>query len=117
MQNFRDLLVWKKAHAFALSVYITTSKFPREEMYNITSQLKRASTSIPANISEGAGRFTSKDFAHFLQIALGSSHESEYFLLLSKDLHYIDSPAYDVLNKDINEIKAMLISLIKKVRA
>lgn len=116
MQNYKDLLVWKKAHQLTLEIYKTVSTYPKEEIYSLVSQLKRASSSIATNIAEGTGRFSQKDLAHFLQIALGSSHEVEYLLLLSKDLGFINNEIYIQLEKDINEIKAMLISLIKKVR-
>lgn len=116
MQDYKDLVVWQKSHEFVISIYKSLSDFPKEETYNLVSQIKRASTSIPSNIAEGAGRFTPKDFAHFLQNALGSSHEIEYLILLSKDLGYIKMGAYSLHMQYINEIKAMLISLIKKVR-
>ena len=116
MQNYKDLLVWKKAHELTLMIYKTVASYPKEETYNLVSQLKRASSSIATNIAEGTGRFSQKDLAHFLQMALGSSHEVEYLLLLSKDLNFINQELYILLEKEINEIKAMLISLIKKVR-
>ncbi len=116
MRNFKDLIVWKKAHENALIIYELTKSFPKEEQYGITSQLRRASVSIPTNIAEGSGKFTQKDFANFLQISLGSSHETEYLILLSFDLKYINEYDYKNLNQSINEVKAMLISLIKKVR-
>lgn len=71
MQNYRELIVWQKSHEFVIDTYKTLSSFPKEEAFNLVSQLKRASTSIPANIAEGSGRFTQKDFASYLQIALG----------------------------------------------
>ncbi|MCE2958930.1 MAG: four helix bundle protein [Bacteroidota bacterium] len=116
MRNFKDLIVWKKAHENALIIYELTKSFPKEEQYGITSQLRRASVSIPTNIAEGSGKFTQKDFANFLQISLGSSHETEYLILLSFDLKYINEYDYKNLNQSINEVKAMLISLIKKIR-
>ena len=116
MQNYKDLLVWKKAHQLTLEIYKTVSTYPKEEIYSLVSQLKRTSSSIATNIAEGTGRFSQKDLAHFLQIALGSSHEVEYLLLLSKDLGFINNEIYIQLEKNVNEIKAMLISLIKKVR-
>jgi four helix bundle protein len=116
MQNYKDLLVWQKSHEFVISIYNSLRTFPKEETYNLVSQLKRASISIPTNIAEGSGRFTPKDFAHFLQNALGSAHETEYLILLSKDLGYINSEVYIIHSQYINEIKAMLITLIKKVR-
>ncbi|GGH06493.1 four helix bundle protein [Mucilaginibacter phyllosphaerae] len=116
MQDYKELIVWQKSHAFVVGIYGTLSSFPKDEAFNLVSQLKRASTSIPTNIAEGTGRFTSKDFASYLQIALGSSHEVEYLILLSKDLGFINLELYNIHSQHINEIKAMLISLIKKVR-
>ena len=116
MQNYKELKVWAKAHEFTLKVYEVTKQFPREEIYGMTSQLRRAASSIPANIAEGCGKFTSQDFARYLNIALGSANESEYFILLSKDLKFISLDDYTIINQIINEIKAMLISLISKVR-
>jgi four helix bundle protein len=116
MQNYKDLQVWQKARQFTLKIYATVATFPKEEIYNLTSQIKRSSSSIPTNIAEGCGRFSQKDLANFLQIALGSSHELEYQLLLSKDLGFIDDKIFIDLEKEVGEIKAMLISLIKKVR-
>jgi four helix bundle protein len=116
MQNFKELIVWKKAHENALMVYQLTKSFPREEQYGITSQLRRASVSVPTNIAEGCGKFTQKDFANFLQTSLGSSQEVEYLILLAFELTYITEKDYLKLNQSINEVKAMLISLIKKIR-
>jgi len=116
MQDYKELIVWKRSHDFALNIYKSLAGFPKEETYNLVSQLKRASTSIPANIAEGAGRFTQKDFASYLQNALGSSHEVEYLVLRSKDLGFFNIELYNTHTQNINEIKAMLISLIKKVR-
>jgi four helix bundle protein len=88
MQDYKELIVWQKSHSLVISIYNSLSSFPREEAFNLVNQLKRASTSIPTNIAEGTGRFTQKDFANYLQIALGSSHEVEYLILLSKDLGF-----------------------------
>ncbi len=117
MQNYKDLKVWEKSHLFTLSVYDNTRCFPKEEVYGLTNQLRRAAFSIPANIAEGCGKKTKNDFANFLNIALGSANESEYFLILSKDLRYLAQDVYDILFNCINEVKAMLIALIGKVRA
>jgi len=116
MQNYKDLKVWVKAHLFTLAVYEASRLFPKEEIYSLTNQLRRAASSIPANIAEGCGKNTQAEFAHFLNIALGSANESEYFLILSKDLKYLNQVDFDDLSSMINEIKAMLISLINKVR-
>lgn len=116
MQNYKDLKVWEKAHYFTLKVYENTRNFPKEEIYSLTNQLRRASSSIPANIAEGCGKYSQNDLAHFLNIALGSLNEAEYFLLLSKDLGYLKNEDFEFLNILINEIRGMLISLIGKVR-
>lgn len=117
MQNYKDLKVWAKAHAFTLIVYGITKTFPKDELYSLTNQIRRASSSIPANIAEGCGKNSQAEFAHFLNISLGSANEAEYFLLLSKDLKYLPEANFTELEDNINEIKAMLISLINKVRS
>lgn len=117
MQNYKDLKVWEKAHSFTLSVYEATRLFPKEELYSLTNQLRRAASSIPANIAEGCGKNSNLEFAHYLNIALGSANESEYFLILSKDLKYLVEESFQLLFKNINEVKGMLINLINKVRA
>jgi four helix bundle protein len=116
MQNYKDLKVWEKAHEFTLRVYEVTKAFPKEEIYSLTNQLRRASSSIPANIAEGCGKNSQPDFANFLNIALGPANEAEYYLLLSKDLKYLKEESFNDLFKLINDIKAMLIALITKVR-
>ena len=117
MQNFKDLKVWEKAHQTTLDIYKASSKFPKEEMYSLTNQLRPAVSSIPANIAEGCGKKTQLDFANFLNISLGSANETEYFLILSKDLNYLSEQEFSLLSTQVNEIKGMLISLIAKVRA
>jgi four helix bundle protein len=116
MQNYKDLKVWEKAHQFTLNVYGLSKLFPKEEIYSLTSQLRRAASSVPANIAEGCGKNTQPDFARYLNTALGSANEAEYFILLSKDLGYLQMDKYEGLTGLINEIKAMLIALIFKVR-
>ncbi len=103
--------------SFTLKIYEITKLFPREEMYSLTNQLRRAASSIPSNIAEGCGKKTSLDFANFLNISLGSANEAEYFLILSKDLDYLVVEKFEILFSLINEVKGMLISLINKVRA
>lgn len=116
MQYYKDLKVWEKAHDFTLVIYNVTKSFPKEEIYSLTNQLRRAASSIPANIAEGCGKNSKADFANFLNIGLGSAYESEYYLLLTKGLLYLEVENFEELSKLINEIKAMLITLIKKVR-
>jgi len=117
MQNYKDLKVWEKAHLFTLKVYKSTKSFPKEELYSLTNQLRRSASSIPANIAENCGKNSKQEFAHFLNIALGSSNESEYFLILSKDLTYLNEETFNTLFNIINEVKGMLIALINKVRS
>ncbi len=116
MQNYKDLKVWEKAHAFTLHVYEATKLFLKDEIYSLTNQIRRCASSIPANIAEGCVKNSQPELAHFLNISLGSANEAEYFLLLSKDLNYLQGEKYIELENSINEIKAMLISLINKVR-
>lgn len=117
MRDYKKLEVWKRSHEFNLFVYSSVlPKFPASERYDLMSQTKRSAYSIALNIVEGAGRFTEKDFAHFLDMALGSAHECEYCCLLAKDLNYLDQEIYNKTNSLINEVKAMLIGLIKKLR-
>lgn len=117
MQNYKELKVWEKSHQLVLEVYRITASFPKEEIFGITSQVRRAVASIPANIAEGCGKSTQLDFAKFLNISLGSANETDYFLLLCKDLKYISETEFLELEDTINAIKAMLINLITKVRS
>lgn len=117
MQDFKSLKVWEKAHGLTLEIYRCTKDFPKEELYSLTNQLRRAASSVPANIAEGCGKKTKADFANFLNIALGSANETEYFLILSRDLNYINQDNFNTLSKEANDVKAMLINLINKVRA
>ena len=117
MKDFRDLKVWAKAHELALTVYRATSGFPKEELYGLTSQIRRASVSVPTNIAEGCGRGSDADFARFLQIAMGSASEVEYLLLLAHDLKFIDDSVYSVLNLNAVEVKKMIASFIGKLKS
>ena len=111
MRDFKKYDIWQLSHSFTLEIYKITSNFPKEEIYGLTSQIRRASASIPTNISEGCGRNSDKEFNQFLNIALGSANESEYLLLLSKDLKYINSELFESLEKDINQIKSKIYKL------
>ncbi len=94
MKDFKELKVWEKAHALTLAVYQGTRCFPREEIYGLTSQLRRAASSVAANIVEGCGRRSDGEFTRFLQIARGSASELEYHLLLARDLHLLSESAF-----------------------
>lgn len=116
MKDFRQLKVWEKAHQLALAIYKATASFPKEELYGLTSQIRRASVSIPTNIAEGCGRNTDADFARFVQIAMGSASETEYLLLLAHDLSFLQEENYEYLHSDIEEVKRMLASFLKTLR-
>lgn len=116
MKDYRKLVVWEKAHQLVLAIYRNTNKFPKEEQYGLVSQIRRAAVSTPTNIAEGCGKYSQQDFAKYLQNAFGSIQEVEYLSYLSFELNYLDQKIYTALHKDINEIKAMLISLIQTVR-
>jgi four helix bundle protein len=115
MKSFRSLKVWEKAHLLTLKSYAATSKFPREELYGLTSQIRRCAASIPANIAEGCGKRGNVEFARFLGIASGSASELEYHYLLAHDLNMLDRDTYKELANAIVEIKRMLASLIAKI--
>lgn len=117
MRDYRKYEVWEKAHQLVLFVYKDLLPcLPKSEQYDLTSQMKRAAYSIPMNIAEGCGRNSDKDFVHFLDTALGSTHELEYIALLSFDLKYFDPKKYEDLLLRLNEVKAKLINLIKSIR-
>jgi four helix bundle protein len=105
MKDFRKLLVWEKAHILTLSVYKLTDSFPKEEIYGLTSQIRRASSSVPINIAEGCGRGSDADFARFLLIAFGSASETEYLLLLCFELGYLSGEQHMERNHSVQEIK------------
>ena len=113
MRDFHNYIVWQRGHQFALDVYKQTKSFPKDELFGMTSQLRRASTSIPINIAEGCGRRSDAEFAHFLNIAAGSASEVEEELLLSFDLEFLDKEPFQQLDKEVKEIKAMLGKLIE----
>jgi four helix bundle protein len=117
MKDFRTLTVWQKSHELTLEIYKLTRAFPRDEMFGLTSQLRRASSSIAANIAEGCGRGGDGDFQRFLQIAFGSVSEVDYHLILARDLGFIASVDYETLYHDVVEVRKMLASLIRKVQS
>ena len=115
MKNFRDLKVWEKAHRLALQVYRITSTFPKDELYGLTSQMRRASTSIPANVAEGCGRGGDAELSRYLRIAMGSASELEYHILLAKDLGLLKHETYQQTNRDTEEVKKMLAAFVGKI--
>lgn len=116
MKNYKTLLVWKRAHELTLMIYDHTKRFPDDEKYGLTSQLRRAAASVPTNIAEGCGRYSQREFKRFLQIACGSIYEVGYLNLLATDLKYYKREESTKLEKHTNEIQAMLINLISKIR-
>jgi four helix bundle protein len=115
MRDFKKYEIWQLSHSLTLEVYKITSNFPKEELYGLTSQIRRAATSIPTNISEGCGRSSDKEFNQFLNIAIGSTNETEYLLILSKDLNYISEELYSDLDSKINTIKSKIYKLKDKL--
>jgi len=116
MQDFKDLKVWSKAHRLTIEVYKATNDFPRAEQFGLTSQIRRASGSIPANIAEGCGRASQRELAQFLQVAIGSANELEYHLLLASDLDYLAKDSHRDLDQQLIEVRRMLSSLVRRVR-
>lgn len=117
MKDFRDLLVWQKAHQLTLAAYRVTADFPQREMYGLTSQIRRCSASIAANIAEGCGKRGNAEFQRFLGIATASASELEYHFLLARDLGLLCEPAYQDVNEKTLEVKRMLAGLVRKVES
>ena len=103
MQNFKSLKVWQKSHELTLAIYKATANFPKDELYGLTSQIRRACASIPANIAEGCGRTGKAELARFLQVAMGSASELEYHLLLAHDLGLLRDGEYKLLENQAVE--------------
>lgn len=117
MRDCKKLDVWKKAHEQYMFVKKSiVQKFPKEERFELTSQLSRASLSVPLNIVEGCGKFTDKDFTHYLDNSLGSINEVDYCYFAAFEVKYITEEEYDSVNKMVNEVRAMLINFIKFLR-
>jgi four helix bundle protein len=117
VKDFRDLKVWEKAHAVTLEMYRVTNSFPRDERYGLTSQIRRCSASIAANIAEGCGRRGNGEFHRFLQVASGSASELDYHLLLARDLCFLGNDQYGLIAKQLGELRRMLTALILRVDA
>lgn len=116
VSKFQDLHVWQKAHQLVLNIYELTKSFPKDEKFRITEQLLRAVISIPTNIAEGFGRYTTKDYIKFLIIARGSVSEVVYLLLLTKDLNYISKTDYENYLQELEEIGEMINGLINSLK-
>ncbi len=116
MRNYQDLVVWEKAHRLTLVVYKSTRAFPNEEKFGLTSQMRRASASIAANLAEGCGRRSDGEMGRFIQIAMGSGAELSYHLLLARDLGFLEKPMFEGMDSDLNEIMRMMSSLSQSVK-
>jgi four helix bundle protein len=116
VQDFKKLKVWQKSRALSLEVYRLTAAFPKEEVYGLTGQMRRAALSIGANIAEGCGRFTDGDLVRFLDIAMGSTSELEHFELIARDLESLGAQACETLDRQVIEVRRMLRLLILKIR-
>jgi four helix bundle protein len=116
MEDFKNLKVWRKAHGLTLAVYHRTRAFPKDEIYGLTSQTRRAAASIGANIAEGCGRRSDPELKRFVQIARGSANELEYHLLLARDLQFLATDEYSELEARILEIQRMLAALSQRLQ-
>jgi len=117
MRDFRKLAVWEKSHQVVLKIYPIAADFPTEEKYGLARQMQRAASSIPTNIAEGCGHKSDPEFARYLQLAAASASELEYQLLLAKDLGYLEEDKYRDITAAVEELKKMLASFIRRVRA
>lgn len=116
MRDFRNLVVWERSHRLTLALYRATDRFPKSEMFGLTSQIRRAAASVPTNRAEGCGRWGDGDMGRFVQIAMGSASEADYLILLAKDLNYLAVSEYDAVSAELSEIRKMLTALYKRVR-
>jgi four helix bundle protein len=117
VRNYRDLLVWQKAHLLTLAAYKTTKAFPIDERFGLTSQIRRSCSSIAANLAEGCGRRSDGEMGRYIQIAMGSGAELSYHFLLAKDLGLLSAEIHECLDSDLGTIMRMLSSLSLKVRS
>lgn len=115
MRDFRKYNVWRESHLFTLEVYQVTKEFPKEELFGLTSQLRRAVSSIPTNFAEGCGSNSEKEFARYLNIAIASCSEVEYLLLLTSDLKYFKVEIYKTLESKVIQIRKQIYQLRLKL--
>ncbi len=113
MKDYKKLVFWERAHLLVQDIFKVTKSFPKTEEFRLTNQILRAVYSVPANIAEGCSRNSNKDFSRFMYIALGSLNETEYFLILAKDLEYLKAHEFVKLSDKVVEIRKMLTSYIK----
>lgn len=117
IKSFQDLEIWQLAHKLVLEIYSLVNEFPKKEEFRLTPQMIRAAISIPANIAEGMGRFSTKEFIHYLLITRGSLEEVRYYIILAKDLSYINSTTYDSLIESIIILGKKVNSLITSLKS
>ena len=117
MNNYKELIVWQKARVLVKSIYSISTQLPPEEKFGLTSQIRRCAVSIPSNIAEGASRTSNKEFAHFLEIAYGSSFELETQLLLCVDIDFLSKDMVNLIISELQEIQRMIYKLIKTKRS
>jgi four helix bundle protein len=115
MRDFHKLKVWERAHQLTLSVYKVTQGFPKDEQYGLINQMRRSAFSIPTNIAEECGRDSQADFLRYLHIAMGSSSELEYQLILSHDLQYMTDNVFQEFSLELNEVRRMLNVFIQRI--
>ncbi len=115
MLNFQKLTIWQKAHALTLEVYALTALFPKDELFGLTSQMRRSASSVPTNIAEGCGRNTKPDLKRFLTISIGSVSELEYQFILAKDLHYCSDEQFLIFSSKVIELRKMIYAYHSKI--
>jgi four helix bundle protein len=117
MKDFRQFAIWQRSHQLTLTIYTLTKRFPHDERYGLTTQLRRSAASIPANIAEGCGRDSEAELKRFLDIAHGSASETDYHLNLAADLGYLNAAEYRPLATEISELKRMIGAFARKLKA
>ncbi|OYU82057.1 MAG: four helix bundle protein [Flavobacterium sp. BFFFF1] len=117
MKNFKELQIWQKAMILVTKTYVTTKSFPKEEIFGLTSQLRRCSVSIPSNIAEGSARASNKEFSRFISIAAGSLSEFQTQIEIAKNINYINETEFKNLYEDSRELEAMIVSFYRKISA
>lgn len=116
MSNFRNLLIWQKSMVLVTKIYTVTNNFPKEEVFGLTSQIKRSAISIPSNIAEGLGRESSKELLRFLKISIGSLFELQTQLEIAKNIIYLDEETFNNLYEDTRELERMIVSFTNKIK-
>jgi four helix bundle protein len=116
MSNFRKLLVWQKAMSLTTKIYTSTKQFPKDELFGLTSQLRRSAISIPSNIAEGLGRDSNNELIRFLNISVGSLFELQTQLEIAKNITYLNENEFNNLYEDSREVERMLIAFLKKIK-